>query len=168
MAVCEILCVGTELLLGDILNTNEQFLSKELAAMGISVMHRSSVGDNPERLAQELKTALGRSDIVITSGGLGPTDDDLTKEVCCEVMGFELREDEDTAERIRSYFKSKGGNMPKTTSSRRCCPSAAPCLRIITARLQARRSKRTASALLSCPALPASLLRCSTRACADS
>ena len=76
MAVCEILCVGTELLLGDILNTNEQFLSKELAAMGISVMHRSSVGDNPERLAQELKTALGRSDIVITSGGLGPTDDD--------------------------------------------------------------------------------------------
>ena len=97
MAVCEILCVGTELLLGDILNTNEQFLSKELAAMGISVMHRSSVGDNPERLAQELKTALGRSDIVITSGGLGPTDDDLTKEVCCEVMGFELREDEDTA-----------------------------------------------------------------------
>ena len=115
MAVCEIFCVGTELLLGDILNTNEQFLSKELAAMGISVMHRSSVGDNPERLAQELKTALGRSDIVITSGGLGPTDDDLTKEVCCEVMGFELREDEDTAERIRSYFKSKGGNMPDKT-----------------------------------------------------
>ena len=112
MAVCEILCVGTELLLGDILNTNEQFLSKELAAMGISVMHRSSVGDNPERLAQELKTALGRSDIVITSGGLGSTDDDLTKEVCCEVMGFELREDEDTAERICSYFKSKGGNIP--------------------------------------------------------
>ena len=122
MAVCEILCVGTELLLGDILNTNEQFLSKELAAMGISVMHRSSVGDNPERLAQELKTALGRSDIVITSGGLGPTDDDLTKEVCCEVMGFELREDEDTAERIRSYFKSKGGNMPENNLKQAMLP----------------------------------------------
>lgn len=167
MAVCEILCVGTELLLGDILNTNEQFLSKELAAMGISVMHRSSVGDNPERLAQELKTALGRSDIVITSGGLGPTDDDLTKEVCCEVMGFELREDEDTAERIRSYFKSKGGNMPKNNLKQAMLPSAAPCLRITTARRQARRSKRTASALLSCPALPASSSRCSMRACAD-
>ena len=122
MAVCEILCVGTELLLGDILNTNEQFLSKELAAMGISVMHRSSVGDNPERLAQELKTALGRSDIVITSGGLGPTDDDLTKEVCCEVMGFELREDEDTAERICSYFKSKGGNMPENNLKQAMLP----------------------------------------------
>lgn len=134
MAVCEILCVGTELLLGDILNTNEQFLSKELAAMGISVMHRSSVGDNPERLAQELKAALGRSDIVITSGGLGPTDDDLTKEVCCEVMGFELREDEDTAERIRSYFKSKGGNMPENNLKQAMLPSAAPCLRITTAR----------------------------------
>ena len=77
MAVCEILCVGTELLLGDILNTNEQFLSKGLAQLGISVLHRSSVGDNPVRLAQELKAALGRSDIVITSGGLGPTADDL-------------------------------------------------------------------------------------------
>ena len=60
MAVCEILCVGTELLLGDILNTNEQFLSKELAQLGISVLHRSSVGDNPVRLAQELKAALGQ------------------------------------------------------------------------------------------------------------
>ena len=177
MAVCEILCVGTELLLGDILNTNEQFLSKELAAMGISVMHRSSVGDNPERLAQELKTALGRSDIVITSGGLGPTDDDLTKEVCCEVMGFELREDEDTAERIRSYFKSKGGNMPENNLKQAMLPvggtvfennhGTATSSSTVTARHPARRSKRTASALLSCPALPASSSRCSMRACAD-
>lgn len=125
MAVCEILCVGTELLLGDILNTNEQFLSQELAALGISVLHRSTVGDNSERLANELKTALGRSDIVITSGGLGPTTDDLTKEVCCEVMGFKLREDEGTVERIRSYFRNKGAEMPESNLKQAMLPVGA-------------------------------------------
>ena len=125
MAVCEILCVGTELLLGDILNTNEQFLSQELAALGISVLHRSTVGDNSERLANELKTALGRSDIVITSGGLGPTTDDLTKELCCEVMGFELREDEGTVERIRSYFRNKGAEMPESNLKQAMLPVGA-------------------------------------------
>lgn len=83
---CEILCVGTELLLGDILNTNAQFLSKELAAMGFSVFHQSVIGDNHERLKDALKTAFNRSDIVITSGGLGPTKDDLTKEVCAAFL----------------------------------------------------------------------------------
>lgn len=125
MAVCEILCVGTELLLGDILNTNEQFLSQKLAALGISVLHRSTVGDNSGRLANELKTALGRSDIVITSGGLGPTTDDLTKEVCCEVMGFELREDEGTVERIRSYFRNKGAEMPESNLKQAMLPVGA-------------------------------------------
>ena len=125
MAVCEILCVGTELLLGDILNTNEQFLSQKLAALGISVLHRSTVGDNSGRLANELKTALGRSDIVITSGGLGPTTDDLTKEVCCEVMGFELREDEGTVERIRSYFRNKGTEMPESNLKQAMLPVGA-------------------------------------------
>lgn len=122
MAVCEILCVGTELLLGDILNTNEQFLSKELAAMGISVLHRSTVGDNPERLKKELELALSRSDIVITSGGLGPTTDDLTKEVCCEAMGFELKEDEETVERIRNYFRKKGVDMPENNKKQALLP----------------------------------------------
>ncbi len=125
MAVCEILCVGTELLLGDILNTNEQFLSQKLAALGISVLHRSTVGDNSGRLANELKTALGRSDIVITSGGLGPTTDDLTKEVCCEVMGFKLREDEGTVERIRSYFRNKGAEMPESNLKQAMLPVGA-------------------------------------------
>jgi len=105
---CEIICVGTELLLGDILNTNVRFLSKELAAMGIAVLHQSVIGDNSERLANELRAALSRSDIVITSGGLGPTPDDLTKEVCCEVMGFELAQDDSVLEDIKSFFNKKG------------------------------------------------------------
>ena len=84
MATCEIISVGTEILLGDILNTDAQYLSKQLAAMGISVLHQTTVGDNPSRLRDALDAAAKRSDIIITSGGLGPTPDDITKEICCE------------------------------------------------------------------------------------
>ena len=122
MAVCEILSVGTELLLGDILNTDTRYLSRALASMGISVLRHSTVGDNRERLAKELNDSLKRSDIIITSGGLGPTDDDLTKEVCCEVMGFELQEDGDTVEEIRSYFKSKNSDMPENNKKQALIP----------------------------------------------
>ncbi|MDY5502203.1 MAG: molybdopterin-binding protein, partial [Gemmiger sp.] len=76
----EIICVGTELLLGDILNTNAQFLSRELADLGISVLHQHVIGDNPARLRELVTQAKSRSDLLIFSGGLGPTEDDLTKE----------------------------------------------------------------------------------------
>ncbi|EPY2275745.1 competence/damage-inducible protein A [Clostridium sporogenes] len=76
----EILCVGTELLLGDIVNTNAQYISKELASMGIEVYHHSVIGDNENRLLKELERAFNYCDLVITTGGLGPTKDDLTKE----------------------------------------------------------------------------------------
>ncbi len=114
MAVCEILSVGTEILLGDILNTNSRYLSVDLAKIGISVLRHTTVGDNHDRLSSALKTALERSDIVIATGGLGPTADDITRDVCCEVMGFELVLDENIAEGIRSYFEAKGLEMPET------------------------------------------------------
>ncbi len=76
----EILCVGTELLLGDIVNTNAQYISKELANIGIEVYHHSVIGDNENRLLKELERAFNYCDLVITTGGLGPTKDDLTKE----------------------------------------------------------------------------------------
>ena len=82
----EILTVGTELLLGDILNTNAQYLATELARLGIPVHYQSTVGDNPERLRRTLAQALERSDIILTSGGLGPTKDDLTKETVCSLL----------------------------------------------------------------------------------
>lgn len=113
MAVCEILSVGTEILLGDILNTNSRYLSLKLAEMGISVLRHTTVGDNAERLAAALRTALERSDIVIATGGLGPTADDITRDVCCEVMGFELSLDESIAADIRSFFESRGVEMPE-------------------------------------------------------
>lgn len=114
MSVCEILSVGTEILLGDILNTNSKYLSTELAKLGISVLRHTTVGDNHERLASALRTALGRSDIVIATGGLGPTADDITRDVCCEVMGFELTLDQKIADGIKSYFDSKGYEMPES------------------------------------------------------
>lgn len=111
LAVCELISVGTEILLGDILNTDAQFLSIELARLGISVIHQSTVGDNRERLLAQLKEAADRSDIIILSGGLGPTPDDLTKEVCCEFFGKKMFLHEPTVEKIKTYFSTKGMKM---------------------------------------------------------
>ena len=86
----ELLCVGTELLLGNIVNTNAAFLAEELAKMGLASYYQTVVGDNAERLEASLKLALSRSDIVILVGGLGPTEDDLTKEVASKVAGKKL------------------------------------------------------------------------------
>lgn len=86
----EILCVGTELLMGQVLNTNAQFLSRRLSALGIDQYHQTVVGDNAERLEEAYRLALSRADVVITSGGLGPTVDDITKRVAAKVAGKEL------------------------------------------------------------------------------
>lgn len=104
--VVELVSVGTELLLGNIVNTNTQFLAEQCALLGLSMYHQSVVGDNPERLAEVVRTAMGRSNVVIFTGGLGPTEDDLTKETCAQVMGLELKEDAHTRKRIEEYFKN--------------------------------------------------------------
>ncbi len=104
--VVELICVGTELLLGNIVNTNAAYLSEKCALLGLSMYHQSVVGDNAERLKESLETALNRSDVVILSGGLGPTQDDLTKETAAEVMGIPLKEDPHSRERIKEYFKN--------------------------------------------------------------
>ena len=104
--IVELVSVGTELLLGNIVNTNTQFLAEQCAALGLSMYHQVTVGDNEERLAEVVRTALKRSDIVIFTGGLGPTEDDLTKEVCAKVMGLPLREDSHTKQRIEAYLKN--------------------------------------------------------------
>lgn len=114
MAICEILSVGTEILLGDILNTNSKYLSEQLAKLGISVLRHTTVGDNEGRLAEAFETALGRSDIVIATGGLGPTQDDITRDVCCRVMGVETEFDEKIAKGIEKYFASRGDKMPES------------------------------------------------------
>lgn len=101
----EILSVGTELLLGDILNTNAQYISRELANLGINVYYQTVVGDNPERLKNAYNFALSRADIVITTGGLGPTKDDLTKEIAAEYFNKKLILDNNSLEEILAFFK---------------------------------------------------------------
>ena len=101
----EFISVGTEILLGNIVNTNAAYLSEQCAALGLSCFHQSVVGDNEERLDEAVRQALSRSDILILSGGLGPTKDDLTKEVVAKVFGKELYEDGHTKERIQEYFR---------------------------------------------------------------
>ena len=104
----ELICVGTELLLGNIVNTNAAYLSEKCAALGLSCYFQTVVGDNEERLTLVLKTAMERSDIVILSGGLGPTEDDLTKETAAKVCGRKLVMHEASKEAIERYFADKG------------------------------------------------------------
>ena len=119
----EIMAVGTELLLGDIVNTNAQYLSRQLAGLGIGVYYQSVVGDNPERLLNALETAFGRADLVITTGGLGPTDDDLTKEMGAKFFKREMVLDESCLKTLKDYFKDK--DMPETNMKQAYIPEGA-------------------------------------------
>ena len=107
----ELLSVGTELLLGNILNSDARDLSRELAAMGINVYYHTVVGDNPERLRAAVELASSRADILITTGGLGPTCDDLTKQVLAEAFGIKLVYHPECAQAIRDYFAKSGRTM---------------------------------------------------------
>ena len=124
----EILCVGTELLLGDIVNTNAAFLSAELAALGYSVYHHSVVGDNPARLKDALALSLSRADTVVMSGGLGPTKDDLTKETVAEYFGMPLEMDEECLAGIRAYFAATGRVMSENNAKQAMIPKGATVL----------------------------------------
>ena len=103
--IAEILCVGTELLMGQVLNTNAQFLSRRLSALGVSQYHQTVVGDNAGRLEEAYRLALSRADVVITSGGLGPTVDDITKRVAARVAGKELVLHPAAEEMLRECFR---------------------------------------------------------------
>jgi nicotinamide-nucleotide amidase len=110
----EILAVGTEILLGDIVNTNAQYIAKRLADLGIAVYHQSVVGDNRERLLEAYALAFSRADLVITTGGLGPTKDDLTKEVTFEYFGKQSVVHEPSLKIIENYFKDMDRPMAKS------------------------------------------------------
>lgn len=110
--IAELVSVGTEILLGNIVNTNSVYLSEQCAMLGLSVYYQSVVGDNEERMKAVISTALERSDVVILTGGLGPTEDDLTKEVTAQVMGLPLAEDAHSRELLESYMKQYAGNHP--------------------------------------------------------
>lgn len=118
----EIIAVGTEILLGDILNTNAQYLSKELAQLGIEVYFQTVVGDNPKRLKDTIYQAFSRADLIITTGGLGPTEDDLTKETSAAYFGEELVLDERALGRIQKYFDRTGRVMTENNRKQAMVP----------------------------------------------
>ena len=109
--IAEILSIGTELLLGQIVNTDAQYLSQRLSEMGIDTYHQVVVGDNMGRVVAALRQALSRSDIIITTGGLGPTQDDLTKEAVAECFGLPMEADEESERRLRGHFANQGRDM---------------------------------------------------------
>lgn len=125
----EIISVGTEILLGDIVNTNSQFLAKELASLGIEVYHQSTVGDNKQRLLECFDESLKRSDLVITTGGLGPTGDDMTKETAAEYFGQELELHKPSLEVLESFFVKTGRKMAENNMKQVYFPKGAIVLK---------------------------------------
>lgn len=121
--VAELIAVGTELLLGNVANTDAQIISQGLSALGITVLHHTVVGDNPQRLAEALETARNRADIIITTGGLGPTYDDLTKQTSCKTFNRELELHEDILEDLKTWFQTKmGKKMPENNIQQAMLP----------------------------------------------
>lgn len=120
-----ILSVGTELLFGQIVNTNTVYLSQQLNLLGHDVMYHYTVGDNPKRLADMIELALEDCDIVLTTGGLGPTQDDMTKEIACQVMGDELVMMDDVMEELFAMFKDTGRKMTENNKKQAIMPSRA-------------------------------------------
>ena len=123
--VAEILCTGEELLLGDIVNTNAAFLSAELTKLGICVYHHSVVGDDSKRLKYAVQDGLLRSDIVVVSGGLGPTKDDLTKETVATLFGRKMQLHEESLEAIKAYFAKTNRVMSKNNEKQAMMPDGA-------------------------------------------
>ncbi len=127
--VAEILCVGTELLLGQVLNTDAQFLSRQLSEMGIELYRIETVGDNPGRVRQSVRAALERCDLLITTGGLGPTEDDLTKEMVAEELGLEMEEDAASMARLNEMYAAWGRKMPENNVKQAWFPRGAHILK---------------------------------------
>jgi nicotinamide-nucleotide amidase len=122
---CEVVAVGTELLLGQIVDTNSSWIGEQLAMAGIDSFFQTKVGDNWGRIADALRLALSRSDAVVVCGGLGPTQDDITRDVIAEVMGVELEEDPEALEAIVAMFGSRGREMPRNNLRQALVPRGA-------------------------------------------
>lgn len=125
----EIITVGTEILLGDILNTNCRYLARELATMGIELYYQITVGDNEERLLKTLEESLSRSDMVICTGGLGPTEDDMTKETCAKFFGYDLVLHQPSLDQMMDRFKKLGKIPTKNNEKQAYFPKEAYVLK---------------------------------------
>ena len=121
----EVLAIGTELLLGQITNSNAAWIGEQLALAGVDCHHHTVVGDNHARMVAAIRACLARSDAVIVSGGLGPTQDDITREAIAEVMNVALVRDDAIVERVRAMFASRGREMPESNARQADVPEKA-------------------------------------------
>ena len=124
----EIVSTGTELLLGETLNTSAHFLTGKLSSLGIEVDYHTTVGDNPERLEQVLRQAIGRTDLLVTTGGLGPTVDDLTKELVAKVLDLKMELDPSSLEQIKQFFGRRKAPMPLSNEKQAYFPKGSKIL----------------------------------------
>ena len=120
--IAEILCIGTEILIGDIVNTNATYISKRLSDHGFDVLYHSVCGDNKVRLEETVKHAFSRADLVITTGGLGPTYDDISMELCAKALDLSLKRDENVEKQLYSYFEKTGRIMTENNLKQAMVP----------------------------------------------
>lgn len=126
--IAEILSVGTELLMGQIANTDAQYISRRLSELGVTIYRHTTVGDNPQRVKEAIGTALSRADVVITTGGLGPTEDDLTKEMVGEYFGLKMQLHQPSLDAIESYMNRIGRTMTENNKKQAWFPAGATVL----------------------------------------
>ncbi|MDL2218000.1 competence/damage-inducible protein A [Christensenellaceae bacterium OttesenSCG-928-M15] len=126
--IAELISVGTELLMGQVVNTDAQYMAKELAPIGVNVYHQVTVGDNPERLKDVLKTALSRADVAILSGGLGPTGDDLTKKIVADAFSLPMVRFKDAEETLLARFSAMHREMTPNNLQQADFPEGAKLL----------------------------------------
>ncbi|MHB1126234.1 MAG: competence/damage-inducible protein A [Bacillota bacterium] len=124
----ELIFTGTELLLGQILNTNAQYLQLELASLGIDLYYEVTVGDNQQRLIEAIRQAMGRADLIIIGGGLGPTDDDLSRESLAETLGLPLETDPHALVMVKSFFEQRNYSMPESNLKQALVPRGGKAL----------------------------------------
>ncbi|MFM7828700.1 MAG: competence/damage-inducible protein A, partial [Actinomycetota bacterium] len=122
---CSVVAVGTELLLGQIVDTNSSWLGEQLAAAGIDSLYQAKVGDNLARIVATLRATLAEADAVIICGGLGPTHDDITREAIAEIMGVELELNDEVALVIEQMFTARGRRMPQNNLRQAMVPRGA-------------------------------------------
>ena len=154
---CEIIAVGSEITTGDVTNTNAAFLSGELTSLGVEVTCQTAVDDNPAHIVEALRAAVSRSHIIIFTGGLGPTQDDLTKETVFRAVGLPLEINADSKRRIENYFAAKGVPCPQSNMKQAMFPKSAVIFET------AAPSNREVNALFCFPARPESLFPCLTK-----
>ena len=126
--IAEILCIGTEILIGDIVNTNATYISKRLSEHGFDVLYHSVCGDNKIRLEETIKHALTRCDLLVTTGGLGPTYDDISMELCAKALGLNMYTDERVVEQLKGYFLKTGRVMTENNLKQALVPEGATVL----------------------------------------